>query len=591
MKKNALHSVRGIVVKILFFTSVYPSIHAQVSDPSMWNLFINSKENVVVSDTFRLQTFGDSEGDNWEYTTEGTTKVLDASSVNIDDLGGKMGLRLSLGSSLSFPRISLHHLNVNMSLYYGGSYLNPKDDLNITIYYVEGEKTAKLFSTDNKNSVCDYSSVPIANNPVAFTVHAAPTSSSNEKGYFCIKYATASGNIPQYSLFTGAGNWGDTLRWSHLPPLRNRSALIGGDVTIDTNTRCKSAALSTGSLQIAPNTRFITDDLHLYDAKGSLTSQGEIVINKQITFHKTFDEKGKWYFISFPFNVYPHNIDARFLQKDAAPNDGGNFFYVQRYNGEKRAQTNSSAGNWEVCPIIEVNSHAPLFEKGKGYLIALDEKATDQTLLFSSETGEIPIDFAKNGEIPITVSASGTGINKENKGWYLCGNPMPAPLLLSQIAHNPALDGFIYLYDGTGYKAYPIQSNYALPPFSAFFVKASHETELTVSLPVSSSPHVLLPTNAPLISSKSEPSVREGSSGLTGLGTETPRFFVSDKNLYLEHMPSAGYMQLIDLTGRCLAKVPIAKGTQTIPIHCNPGLYIIHISAKNYEERIKCLLM
>lgn len=582
MKKNALHSVRGIVVKILFFTSVYPSIHAQVSDPSMWNLFINSKENVVVSDTFRLQTFGEKDTDNWIFSLQGGATVVTDKST----------LKIPLGSSALFEPISLTgHIDVIIGLRMAGKYLMPTENLIFNCFRKGKMETLTVFTPEASDVTYNYSLKRIIDNPSFVNILASQPASNTKSGYYMTDSAFAFGNIPQYSLFTGAGNWGDTLRWSHLPPLRNRSALIGGDVTIDTNTRCKSAALSTGSLQIAPNTRFITDDLHLYDAKGSLTSQGEIVINKQITFHKTFDEKGKWYFISFPFNVYPHHIDARFQQKDAAPNDGGNFFYVQRYNGEKRAQTNSSAGNWEVCPIIEVNSRTPLFEKNKGYLIALDEKASDQTLLFSSETGEIPIDFAKNGEIPITVSASGTGINEENKGWYLCGNPMPAPLLLSQIAHNPALDGYIYLYDGTGYKAYPIQSNYALPPFSAFFVKASHETELTVSLPVSPSPHVLLPANAPLVSSKSEPSVREGSSGLTGLGTETPRFFVSDKNLYLEHMPSAGYMQLIDLTGRCLAKVPIAKGTQTIPIHCNPGLYIIHISAKNYEERIKCLLM
>lgn len=582
MKKNALHSVRGIVVKILFFTSVYPSIHAQVSDPSMWNLFINSKENVVVSDTFRLQTFGEKDTDNWIFSLQGGATVVTDKST----------LKIPLGSSALFEPISLTgHIDVIIGLRMAGKYLMPTENLIFNCFRKGKMETLTVFTPEASDVTYNYSLKRIIDNPSFVNILASQPASNTKSGYYMTDSAFAFGNIPQYSLFTGAGNWGDTLRWSHLPPLRNRSALIGGDVTIDTNTRCKSAALGTGSLQIAPNTRFITDDLHLYDAKGSLTSQGEIVINKQITFHKTFDEKGKWYFISFPFNVYPHHIDARFQQKDATPNDGGNFFYVQRYNGEKRAQTNSSAGNWEVCPVIEVNSHAPLFEKNKGYLIALDEKASDQTLLFSSETGEIPIDFAKNGEIPITVSASGTGINEENKGWYLCGNPMPAPLLLSQIAHNPALDGYIYLYDGTGYKAYPIQSNYALPPFSAFFVKASHETELTVSLPVSPSPHVLLPANAPLVSSKSEPSVREGSSGLTGLGTETPRFFVSDKNLYLEHMPSAGYMQLIDLTGRCLAKVPIAKGTQTIPIHCNPGLYIIHISAKNYEERIKCLLM
>lgn len=96
MKKKVIHFVQYALIKILFFGAVYP-LHAQISNPSSWESFVGSDENRLVSDTFRLQTFGDSEWDNWEYTTSGATQIQDISSVNIDKLGGKMGLRMSLG--------------------------------------------------------------------------------------------------------------------------------------------------------------------------------------------------------------------------------------------------------------------------------------------------------------------------------------------------------------------------------------------------------------------------------------------------------------------------------------------------------------
>ena len=87
MKKKVMHFVQCALVKILFFGTGY-SLQAQVSDPSSWESFVNSSDNTLVSDTFRLQTFGDSEWDNWGYSAKGGTQILDVSSVNIDKLGG-----------------------------------------------------------------------------------------------------------------------------------------------------------------------------------------------------------------------------------------------------------------------------------------------------------------------------------------------------------------------------------------------------------------------------------------------------------------------------------------------------------------------
>ena len=207
-----------------------------------------------------------------------------------------------------------------------------------------------------------YRYLTIGSNPSSFAI-TTNKKVNTQNGYYMTDSVFAYGDIPSYSLFSGIGNWNDTTLWSHLPPLRHRNALIKGNVTITTDTYCKDIAIHSGSLEINPGNLFILQNLDLYENKASLHSGGTILLSGRITFHKTFEEPGKWYFISFPFDVYPPGIDLHFEQKDATPNDGGNYFYVQSYNGDKRASSNQSAGNWEVVPIRPDN--VPLFEKTK----------------------------------------------------------------------------------------------------------------------------------------------------------------------------------------------------------------------------------
>ena len=415
MKKKVIRFVQYALVNILFFISVYP-LHAQVSNPSSWESFVSSDKNILVSDTFRRQTFGNSEWDNWEYT-------LTVKSSLIQD---KHTIKIPVGSGIIFHSFPLNnYTDVKIVSHIAGLNIKPKESLSFNVHRNNSDEVIIGNTPEKDKDFMSYRYLTIGGNPSSFAI-TTNKSATTQNGYYMTDSVFAYGNIPSYSLFSGIGNWNDTILWSHLPPLRHRNALIKGNITITTDTYCKDIAIHSGSLKINSGNRLTLQNLDLYENDASLYSEGTILLSDCITFHKTFKESGQWYFISFPFDVYLAGIDPRFIQKDATPNDGGNFFYIQSYNGEKRASTNLSVGNWEIMPILP--DDVPLFEKNKGYLIALDEKATNRTMSFSSRPGDIPEDFANTGTITIPLDSDMTSDNQENFGWYLCGNPFPAAL-------------------------------------------------------------------------------------------------------------------------------------------------------------------
>ena len=498
-------------------------------------------------------------------------------------------MKIPVGSGTAFHPFSLSiYDEVKIAIRVAGLNLAPDENLLFDIYRNEQEETVTGYTSTSDKDYFNYKTLIIGKTPSSFSLRTLQTSGS-KGGYYMTDSVYAYGNIPSYSLFSGIGNWNDTTLWSHLPPLRHRNALIKGDVTITTDSYCKDIAIHSGSLKINPGNRFILQDLDLYENKAYLNSEGTILLSGCVTLHKTFEESGKWYFISFPFDVYPSGIDPRFEQKDATPNDGGNYFYVQSYNGDKRASSNQSAGNWEVVPVRPDN--IPLFEKNKGYLIALDEKTTNRTLSFSSRSGDIPEDFANTGIIAIPSSSNMTSSNQENYGWYLCGNPFPSPLVLSQIEENTVLDGNIYVYNGSGYKTYSLNSNYALPPFAAFFVKASSPTELRVP---SNSPSTkainIIPTNFPISKSITEPHPDKQSTEIKSPNAEDFHFFIKDGQLHLKNIPEAGYIKVFNTMGYCMLQKRIRQGSQVIPVTILSGIYILQIHSANYQKRYKVVL-
>ena len=578
MKKGVIHFVQYVLVKILFFGAAYP-LQAQVSNPSSWESFVGSDENRLVSDTLRLQTFGDSEWDNWGYTL----------TVNSSLIQEKHTIKIPVGSGIIFSPFSLNnYTNVKIVSHIAGLKLEPGELLLFNVHRNNSDEVITGNTPEQGKDYMGYRYLTIGSNPSSFAI-TTNKKVNTQNGYYMTDSVFAYGDIPSYSLFSGIGNWNDTTLWSHLPPLRHRNALIKGNVSITTDTYCKDIAIHSGSLEINPGSLFILQNLDLYENKASLHSGGTILLPGRITFHKTFEEPGKWYFISFPFDVYPPGIDLHFEQKDATPNDGGNYFYVQSYNGDKRASSNQSAGNWEVVPIRPDN--VPLFEKNKGYLIALDEKTTNRTLSFSSRPGDIPENFANIGVIAIPLNSDSSSGNQENHGWYLCGNPFPALLLLTQIEKNRALDGNIYVYDGNGYKTYSLNSNYALPPFAAFFVKASSPTELKISSNSTPTKAInIIPTNFPMSKSITEPHPDKQSTEIKSPNAEDFHFFIKDGQLHLKNIPEAGYIKVFNTMGYCMLQKRIRQGSQMIPITILSGIYILQIHSANYQKHYKVVL-
>lgn len=165
---------------------------------------------------------------------------------------------------------------------------------------------------------------------------------------------------------------------------------------------------------------------------------------------------------------------------------------------------------------------------------------------------------------------------------------MPSPISLSQISANPALDGNIYIYDGNAYESYPIGSEYVLPPFSAFFVKASADTEIDLTAAALSTNAVRLKTGYPFSVAATEPEEVAVHNSVFS-GTEK-KCYLKGKILYLSDLPSTGTVRVSDFTGRVVSVHSVLPGSSTLPLSLPAGFYIINVEAGHYHAQHKCVL-
>lgn len=579
MKKKHLRMFRQLLAGAMVLTILVP-VRAQVSNPSTWSDFVHGSGNPSVCDTFRMQSFNRRANDNWSYTLSGGAEIPEGKKTLIVPVGG--GISLSAIPTDGYQQ-------VKMSFEFGAGNVVVGEDMVVNYLYDKTVKAKSVYSPQT----ADYSSDKTISFPQKFfMLDDSPSSleiktkrsAKSKNGYYTIKDIFAFGQIPRYSLFTGSGSWNDTVRWSHLPPLRDRNALISGKVTIDSSIECQSVALGGGCLSVTENGHFVTDTLLLCGIDNSLTVQGELTINKNILFQYTFAQKGEWYFLSFPFDVYLEGIDSRFQLKDDTFSGSGDYIYVQTYNSDKRASSQQTTGNWQVLSLVGTGN--PLvFERGKGYLVALDAAASDNTLTFSTSEGDIPAGFGKDATIDISFSLSAA---PGHGGWYLCGNPLPAPLSFSRIASNTALDGNIYLYNGSEYKTYPVGSNYLLPPSAAFFVKTSADTQLEIYGGPSPDNAMLLWSGSSLRSSPIEPGSLP--TDTSPLKNNKQKIRLAGNMLYLDNLLSNGKVTIVDLTGRIICSYLVPSGSSVLTLSVRPGLYIINIDTDSYSSQHKCVL-
>mgnify|MGYP003226418787 FL=1 len=581
MKKRIWHLSRCVVVCTAFLF-VQQFIQSQVSNPSTWESFVQSNANISIRDTFRMQTFEGLASDNWDYAITGEALIEDISGVkDIPNSHGNYGLRMPMNTQAAFEHFTLtDHQDIKISIRKGGILLVEGEGMRARTYRKGETSYPSLVPTIGESGINPFKTTDIKNNPPGLDL-IVPTPAANTKnGYYYVDSVYAHGMIPTYSLFTGNSDWNHEDHWSHLPAYRHRNALINGNISINTNISCKDIFIGNGNIHILPTGNLSANNLTIYPNDGTLASSstlrssGTINISGKITIERTFAQKGKWYFISFPFDVFASGIDPDFQLGDDKSDTNGNYFYVQTYNGEKRANSQSPSNNWEVIPRTIINTSQPIFKKNKGYLIAIDASADRQNLRFSSKAGDIPIDFGKNGQASIPVSINNQSQNQNHNGWYLCGNPLPAPLSLSQIESNSALDGYIYIYDG-----------------SAFFVKANKSTSLSVYNTSEPANYKLLSTNAPISFPTSEPQAQQDSP-VSNQVFSFPElsYQLENKTLFITNLPSPGKVELFTPAGILVFTQAVQAGNPILPIPLPQGLYILIIQTEHYRAQYKCVL-
>ena len=592
MKKRIWHLSRCVVVCTAFLF-VQQFIQSQVSNPSTWESFVQSNANISIRDTFRMQTFEGLASDNWDYAITGEALIEDISGVkDIPNSHGNYGLRMPMNTQVAFEHFTLtNHQDIKISIRKGGILLVEGEGMRARTYRKGETSYPSLVPTIGESGINPFKTTDIKNNPPGLDL-IVPTPAANTKnGYYYVDSVYAHGMIPTYSLFTGNSDWNHEDHWSHLPTYRHRN------ISINTNISCKDIFIGNGNIHILPTGNLSANNLTIYPNDGTLASSstlrssGTINISGKITIERTFAQKGKWYFISFPFDVFASGIDPDFQLGDDKSDTNGNYFYVQTYNGEKRANSQSPSNNWEVIPQTIINTSQPIFKKNKGYLIAIDASADRQNLRFSSKAKDIPIDFGKNGQASIPVSINNQSQNQNHNGWYLCGNPLPAPLSLSQIESNSALDGYIYIYDGSTYQPYVIGSDFAIPPFSAFFVKANKSTSLSVYNTSEPANYKLLSTNAPISFPTSEPQARQDPP-VSNQAFSFPElsYQLENKTLFINNLPSPGKVKLLTPAGILVFTQAVQAGNPILPIPLPQGLYILIIQTEHYRAQYKCVL-
>lgn len=382
------------------------------------------------------------------------------------------------------------------------------------------------------------------------------------------------GKLPNYTLFTGSGNWSDAARWSDQLPRENSFVLVNGHIEITEDAKCKAIYVGRGSLSVAPGAKLNVLYLTFCDPAAAIYVEGQAEVVRKIYIRRELPEKGTWYFLASPFEMKEVKENVFTLQDDKMSHSG-NYFYMHTYNGSHRELSGLSSGNWSVVPA-SVATSGRIFEKGKGYLFALDAAAKHSELILSSKDPVNLTDIGRGSSIKILVSD--TDIQSPHHGWYLCGNPLFAPLPLSAIERNTDLDGNIYVYEEDGYKAYPIGSNYTIPLGGTFFVKAKKSTTLVISSPDRVNQLNQLSALLPVELTRSEPEQFSTPTGHpTVPGDSFSRWYLTEEGIHFEQLPVAGLSTLFDLTGHLLEQRALPMGATFIPLTLPRGGYILQI--------------
>lgn len=543
--------------------------------PLQWESLIQDQQkNLIIRDTVLYQGFDSDNPRTINYTVSGKYDFFYPQEEGIQGASDSRAIRLYPGSRLTidtliYPALKMaeihipfafQHVNKEEDIYFTTYFYSGDTEFDARPYVVKSNDCSRYFREIYVGRQCFYRGRRSAPYRLQIKV-TKPTSASD--GYYCIDSLFLVGNIEQYSLLQQSGTWHDHSLWSHDYTSLRRVALIDADVRINQAAEC----------------------LHLINNQKEIRIQPEGVLHtRQMTTLHTFAEKGKWYFVSFPHDVSLEGIDARFQLGDASTvttEPVNNILYIQTYDGRRRAENNRSDGNWTVLSADAFSPEDILLEKGKGYLMAIDETADIQTLSFSSPANN-SLTFRETLSVPLEANTLQGG-DEANNGWILCGNPYPSAVSLQEILPNPDLDGHVYLYNGQDYEAYPIDSDYAIPAGSAFFVKAVQDTELLFQRKENTASSVILQHTALPYQGK-EP----GSLSITQ-AIKPPckiQYIIRSGKIHIQNS-QAGELIVYTVLGKEVKRMRLLEGEGEYALPQSAGMYFLRIISGTQTETVK----
>lgn len=282
-----------------------------------------------------------------------------------------------------------------------------------------------------------------------YTYIAEPTSINMNT--FCT-YTTATLHVPFTSYYN---YWYDT-EWSQFRYVAECEALykyfyINKDFTIGDEKgtiqgvegEYPDADLNPGSGLIVETSKTNPQELDVVHIKMNDTGSASIISANNLTANKAcFDidvDAGRWYFLSFPFNVSRVNVTA----------PGAYVFRL--YDPKERAEGRVGWLNWVGDKLL----------KGVGYIFHC---AKSGTLSLGVEKADMDWD-ADDRSLPLEANPA---TNKQDASWNFMGNPHTSYFDIDLMGYMQP----ITIWNGSSYDAVrPGDDCYAFKPFEAFFVQ------------------------------------------------------------------------------------------------------------------------
>lgn len=593
--KNYYSFFRRILV---LFAGIFLSkgMLAQVSeslpaDPVEWEAFVNGRENKLVMDTFRLQTFQQRPEDNWSYQPT-SFEIISSEDQDFKGAHGDYLLKVPMAEEIHFARFdSTLYKSWIITLRFS-CFNFPDDGLWwANTYRTWATKEVTIFTQSGvagNTKSPSFRPVNISMNPLGASFFGTSASGDMDNAYAYIDSIYAYGEIPQYSLFTGNGSWNDSLRWSHLPAARHRDALIDGQVYVEGFESANSVTVGSGGIQIGENGLLRIKDLTLHagmeqatylESKGTLDLDGRLVVDLEMP------SKGEWYFFSLPFDCELEDIAPEWEMGDSKTEGTGNYFYLATYDGDLRAQTGSASGNWRVVPVPDETGEESIIKRYKGYLLAIDEGASSNRIRFSSRRGAISSKFGSSERVNVVLNSSAGVSDSTHFGWKLVGNPTAAPLSIATIADNPDIGNQVYIYRNGKYQALDKRSVTSVAPFSAFFVQAKRETTLTLEPLIT---ETALRAASPLaFSLKNGPEPMPLATGTAQIDSDLPAVSFDGEVLRIEPHPTPIEVVIYDLGGKIRWRESVGTAGGLIAPRLPAGIYLARIQSSGGCRTLK----